>query len=129
MPTATGPRFGTVSSNDCSARNPPGSSAVTLTSAVPDHTADTRTVEPVAEAVATNGSDDVASNVSGSSSGSSNASDTATERTPPARSDSAGSRPTGTGRRFATRASNVCSACSPPVSPSCSSRPHRAPSP
>ena len=116
VPTGTGARFGTVSSNVCSARRPPGSSAVTVTSTVPGHTADTRTDEPVADAVATNASDDLASNVSGSSSGSANAPDTATDRTPPARNVTAGKRPTGTGARFGTVASNVCVACNPPGS-------------
>ena len=60
MPTATGERFATVTSNVCSALvfEPSTSVAVTVTVAVPPDTGVTCTVEPETDTVATDVSDD-----------------------------------------------------------------------
>ena len=112
LPTGSGDRFATVTSNACSARNPPASAAVTVTVVVPPDTGVTDTAAPdAATADATVISDDDAPYVSGSPSGSRNARDTSTRNTPSdTRADRSGIAPAITGGRFGTVTTNACAA-------------------
>ena len=69
-PVTTGGRFGTATSNACSAVNPPGSAAVTVTVAAPEATPVTVSTLPDISTVARVASDDAAEYSSESLSGS-----------------------------------------------------------
>ena len=116
MSATIGPRFGTVTSKDCSAVSPPGSRAVTVTVASPFAAATIRTESPFASARATSGSDDAAASASGSPSGSLKWAATPIVTESPTSSRRSSIAPTAAGPRFGTETSNICRADRPPGS-------------
>ena len=112
----------TVTRKLCDAVLPPGSRAVTVTSARPFATPLTDTVEPFTETVATAVAEDFTVYVSASPSGSLKCEDTRTDTVLPLSTDRAGIALSTLGARFVggggsvTVTLNCCSASSPPGS-------------
>ena len=107
VPTASGPRLGTLASNACRADRPPGSVAVTATVAVPRETPRTVTPPPPTAAATMPGSADVAVKFSGSPSGSLKYPATFTVMESPNATCWSGIAPTGCGGWFGSTGGRV----------------------